>query len=502
MEGQEASRERRNHGFGLPLNSSLPHSVSPLALYVLPLYYINMHTKFRTIRIFLSALLFLAVFSFGASAAELAEDDMARLTDEERFGVEDAWIRVMPDGAVLAEWTPSPGCSDYYVTVFRNGKKAAEHVPVRGASASDITEIVAEKGEGTYSFSVFSVRGGPKMKTVSESATITDSEKDKAKEVVEAREDAWVREHGGQIRHLTVKAVERKIKDSRVRKLEFPEGKYYRVTGVSFDVDPDVWLPGKLIRATVTICPKEGYHFTPEMKLDGSANLRSFSAEGEGEERTIRADYVANMQLDKPRALFVTEDGLLVWEEVPFASGYTVIISRMGAAEKTFRTEKAYADISDVREDLDLTDMTIIATGDGTFFRNSEKCEIKDMEKFLGDVWLEGTVSERNGNWYFTYDDGSVAEGWIQLRNNWFYFGKNGRMYRNCLLCEEDGSIYRFNEYGRMLQSELYWDGNVLTYFGADGRMVKNAVTPEGYQVDADGRVVIAQKYIDALENW
>ena len=211
---------------------------------------------------------------------------------------------------------------------------------------------------------------------------------------------------------------------------------------------------------------------------------------------------MANAQLDKPRALFVTEDGLLVWEEVLFASGYTVTISRMGAAEKTFRTEKAYADISDVREDLDLTDMTIIATGDGTFFRNSEKCEIKDMEQFLVDVWLEGTVSERNGNWYFTYDDGSFAEGWIQLRNNWFYFGKNGRMYRNCLLCEEDGSIYRFNEYGRMLQSELYWDGNELTYFGADGRMVKNAVTPEGYQVDADGRVVIAQKYIDALENW
>lgn len=36
-----------------------------------------MNTKFRTIRILLSALLFLAVFSFGASAAELAEDDLA-----------------------------------------------------------------------------------------------------------------------------------------------------------------------------------------------------------------------------------------------------------------------------------------------------------------------------------------------------------------------------------------------------------------------------------------
>ena len=86
MEGQEASRERRNHGFGLPLNSSLPHSVSPLALYVLPPYYINMNTKFSSIRILLSALLFPAVFSFSAFAAELAEDDMGRLTEEERFG--------------------------------------------------------------------------------------------------------------------------------------------------------------------------------------------------------------------------------------------------------------------------------------------------------------------------------------------------------------------------------------------------------------------------------
>ena len=45
-----------------------------------------MNTKFRTIRILLSALLFLAVFSFSTFAAELAEDDMGRLTEEERFG--------------------------------------------------------------------------------------------------------------------------------------------------------------------------------------------------------------------------------------------------------------------------------------------------------------------------------------------------------------------------------------------------------------------------------
>ena len=45
-----------------------------------------MNTKFSSIRILLSALLFLAVFSFGTSAAELAEDDMGRLTEEDRFG--------------------------------------------------------------------------------------------------------------------------------------------------------------------------------------------------------------------------------------------------------------------------------------------------------------------------------------------------------------------------------------------------------------------------------
>ena len=140
-----------------------------------------MKKNFPTIRILLSTLLFLAVFSVCASAAELQEDDLARLTEEERFGVEEAWVRVNPDGTVLAEWIPSPGCSEYFMTVFRNGKTAAKHIPVRGASVSDITEIVAEKGEGTYSFSVFSVRGGPKMKKISEKAEITDSEKDKAK---------------------------------------------------------------------------------------------------------------------------------------------------------------------------------------------------------------------------------------------------------------------------------------------------------------------------------
>ena len=488
-----------------------------------------MRNRTKTAALFILTLLFITgpasavALAFSATARDagaetaarknasliLDKDDAEYLTEEERYGVEEAWIEVSADGSVNAVWTPAKKCADYYVTVFFKGRKALEHCLVKNASSFDITDIAAENGEGKYTFTVFSTRGGPKMKKNSEEYVLTDKEKDRAKALSEKREDQRICENGGIIEKLTVKAVERKVKDLAVRALEFPDGKYYKVTDVHFSSDQDIWLPGKLIEAEVTIQPKDGFSFDPQMILKGSSNLKTFEAGGEGDTRTIRASYMANAQLGKPRPLYVTQDGELIWEADPFASGYTVTLSRMGTAETTVQTSKARVDlweltenISDVRSDLSLLDVTILARGDGTVFRNSEKCQIIDMEKFLGEALIEGYVTEEEGDLYFSYDDGAVAEGWILLRGNWFYFGKNGKMYRNCTLTETDGSSYRFNRYGRMLQSELYLDADGIRYYGADGRMVKDAVTPEGYVVDADGFVVVAKKYIDALENW
>ncbi len=72
---------------------------------------------------------------------------------------------------------------------------------------------------------------------------------------------------------------------------------------------------------------------------------------------------------------------------------------------------------------------------------------------------------EKDGNyWIYRYSDGSLASGWKEIDQEWYYFQPDYRMAVN------------------------QWIDNGTYYVGEDGRMLKNAHTPDGYWVDADGR--------------
>ena len=77
---------------------------------------------------------------------------------------------------------------------------------------------------------------------------------------------------------------------------------------------------------------------------------------------------------------------------------------------------------------------------------------------------LSGGWEQDGDSWIYRYTDGSLATGWKEIDGDWYYFQPNYRMAANQWL--EDGTYY----------------------VGADGRMLKNARTPDGYWVDADGR--------------
>lgn len=77
---------------------------------------------------------------------------------------------------------------------------------------------------------------------------------------------------------------------------------------------------------------------------------------------------------------------------------------------------------------------------------------------------LSGGWEQDGDSWIYRYTDGSLATGWKEIDGDWYYFQSNYRMAANQWL--EDGTYY----------------------VGADGRMLKNAHTPDGYWVDADGR--------------
>ena len=81
---------------------------------------------------------------------------------------------------------------------------------------------------------------------------------------------------------------------------------------------------------------------------------------------------------------------------------------------------------------------------------------LSNIAVFAGQ-WTSDNIGHRYQN-----DDGSyIASNWINHNGQWYYLNENGYMAANT------------------------WIGNY--YVGADGVMLTNTITPDGYQVGADG---------------
>ncbi|GHU63418.1 hypothetical protein FACS189418_6660 [Clostridia bacterium] len=96
-----------------------------------------------------------------------------------------------------------------------------------------------------------------------------------------------------------------------------------------------------------------------------------------------------------------------------------------------------------------------------------------------------------NGNSYYLREDGGMHIGWLLLENYWHYFQDNGAELRNAWLYE-NGNWYYLNRLGQKLT---------------------NAVTPDGYTVDGEGRLVntadaaqlnayVSQRYTVFVGDW
>lgn len=109
--------------------------------------------------------------------------------------------------------------------------------------------------------------------------------------------------------------------------------------------------------------------------------------------------------------------------------------------------------------------------------------------------------------WYL-YDNGEKLTGWQKDGNTWYYLDEKGVMLCGGLT-EIDGQTYYFYDWGGMASSWWYededgnwfyfrgngamatsswieWKGEYY-YVGADGKMLTNTTTPDGYRVDANG---------------
>ena len=131
-----------------------------------------------------------------------------------------------------------------------------------------------------------------------------------------------------------------------------------------------------------------------------------------------------------------------------------------------------------------------------------------------GDAWyyLEGKegimlvgLHQVDGKQYYFSRSGAMQTGWKWSDNHYRYFESNGAMKTGWIkdkgvwyyLNPEDGIMlvglhkvngdhYYFDESGAMQTGWKQLDGNWY-YFQADGSLLKNATTPDGYKVNEEG---------------
>ena len=78
-------------------------------------------------------------------------------------------------------------------------------------------------------------------------------------------------------------------------------------------------------------------------------------------------------------------------------------------------------------------------------------------------IQCSGKWKKNNTGWWYENADGSYPQSeWKKINGSWYYFGNNGYML------------------------ESQWIGNY--YVGSNGAMLVNTTTPDGYEVDENGK--------------
>lgn len=103
------------------------------------------------------------------------------------------------------------------------------------------------------------------------------------------------------------------------------------------------------------------------------------------------------------------------------------------------------------------------------------------------DIYSASDETPASFSWYYFKDDGSMAcDEWIKTDGSWYYLLDSGRMIRGCneLI---NGRRYCFREDGSMAANGWWRDGTSWVYANADGSLVADGFTPDGYYMNDRG---------------
>ena len=340
--------------------------------------------------------------------------------------------------------------------------------------------------------------------------------------------------YAADVQSLVISMQETKGEAGEIWEAEpYLSGSGCEITGYEWDYDRESWKPGKKVGVTVTVTADEGNSFTGNtnvMVLNGEKS----TAKRKGSEYVVKINYTPKVQLTQPTGIHYEDENTLCWEEVQYAGGYEVQIKRDGNFYKTVSVQgkgTTECDLSEyitddylytcsVRAVSPSNKMFVITASDWVNF-DDDGVSMSGQSTTAGE--FIGTGNYRQ----FVGSDGKRAENWQFINGAWYYFAPNNNFYAVASRPTDiGGNRYSFDENGRMIigwkkEADGFWyyystDTNAQIPLGAAksgwvqsaptspwyylnngsvagypyGAMLVNAVTPDGYTVNANGERV------------
>ena len=112
------------------------------------------------------------------------------------------------------------------------------------------------------------------------------------------------------------------------------------------------------------------------------------------------------------------------------------------------------------------------------------------LAMLLQNIVYAGEWKQENSDWYYE-QEGVRQVGWIHDGSGWYYMDQDGKLRSGWF--QEGETWYFLNTvhdgfYGRALTDQWAWVDGYCYLFDSDGKMYANCTTPDGYEVNADGR--------------
>lgn len=254
---------------------------------------------------------------------------------------------------------------------------------------------------------------------------------------------------------------------------------YYEIENIGFE-----WVEDDVPQITIYLAAEDGYYFSltkaSAVKLTGATYVKASKQDSsETLKLTVKLPSLQETVAEQTEVT-LTEGGYAFWDEVRGAGSYEVRLYRNGEGigASILTTTEPHYDLASMMSRpghyyVKVRPVNKVNTANKNDWKESEGLNITDE---MADAIRNGTAPKMpirgewkytNEKWWYEHSDGTYTrENWEEIEGKWYYF----------------------DEEGYMKTGWIEWNGEKY-YCDDSGAMLKSTTTPDGYILDAYGRI-------------